>query len=451
MEKNLKTKIEFVNHASVLISFENISILSDPWYKGHAFNKGWRLIYENENQKIIDVLNKTTHIYISHEHPDHFRTDFFKNPQILEILLKKKIKILFQKTLDKRVVNFLSKLGLEIIELSSGEKTKLNEKLEIRIIRFGLYDSSILIKTPHESILNINDCALYEKKEIIKFKKKYGSIDVLLKQFSYASGFFVHSKKLRMEDAKERLNNIEKIAENLNCKNIIPFASFIHFSNESNFFLNDSINTPDIVKDYFSNKKYNVVIFSPGEVQETDNLKQNANSLNFWREKYKSIDQKIKDKYDTSINFSDLNNEFLKYQKRIFKINSKNLINIIYKLNFLKFFQPLIIKLSDHNEIYTYTIFKGLVPVKNKNNIKPDITMHSQMLHFIFKFEFGFDTLTVNGCFQTDQKGLEKAIKSLSIEILNSMGLKFNLKLIFNFKLIYYFFKNLNSLKKKNV
>ena len=49
-----KTNIEFVNHASVLISYGDISILSDPWYKGSAFHYGWRLIYELDNKRISD-------------------------------------------------------------------------------------------------------------------------------------------------------------------------------------------------------------------------------------------------------------------------------------------------------------------------------------------------------------------------------------------------------------
>ena len=71
------TKIEFVNHASVLISCNEISILSDPWYFSSIFNQGWRLIYENQIKYIEEVLSRTTHIFISHEHPDHFNPKFF--------------------------------------------------------------------------------------------------------------------------------------------------------------------------------------------------------------------------------------------------------------------------------------------------------------------------------------------------------------------------------------
>ena len=55
--------------------------------------------------------------------------------------------------------------------------------------------------------------------------------------------------------------NIEKIAENLNCKNIIPFASFIHFSNESNFFnisnvTYTAINIDPPTNSYFNSSTY---------------------------------------------------------------------------------------------------------------------------------------------------------------------------------------------------
>ena len=61
-----KTTIEFVNHASALISFGKIGILSDPWYSKSVFHHGWRLLYENENQYINEVL-ATTKCWINYE------------------------------------------------------------------------------------------------------------------------------------------------------------------------------------------------------------------------------------------------------------------------------------------------------------------------------------------------------------------------------------------------
>jgi len=89
--KNNNLKIKFVNHASVVISNDDISVLSDPWYSGNVFNDGWSLLYENEAKEIKDTIKKITHIWISHEHPDHFSIKFFKEFQSL--IIEKKIKI----------------------------------------------------------------------------------------------------------------------------------------------------------------------------------------------------------------------------------------------------------------------------------------------------------------------------------------------------------------------
>ena len=74
----MKTSIQFINHASVIIKGDNISVLSDPWYQGDSFHKGWNLLFETSEEKQREAINKITHIWISHEHPDHFSILFFK-------------------------------------------------------------------------------------------------------------------------------------------------------------------------------------------------------------------------------------------------------------------------------------------------------------------------------------------------------------------------------------
>ena len=63
--------------------------------------------------------------------------------------------------------------------------------------------------------------------------------------------------------------------------------------------------------------------------------------------------------------------------------------------------------------------------------------------------DFGFDTLTVNGCFESTKDGFIKSTKSFALGSLNSMGLKLNLSLLFNFKLILFFFNLLRKVVKK--
>ena len=101
----MSTSLQLINHASILVNDGGISLLSDPWYQGEAFHKGWNLIHELTDEEIINLLDQVTHIWISHEHPDHFSIMFFK--KFGDKIKDRNIQIIFQKTNDKRVETFL--------------------------------------------------------------------------------------------------------------------------------------------------------------------------------------------------------------------------------------------------------------------------------------------------------------------------------------------------------
>ena len=63
--------------------------------------------------------------------------------------------------------------------------------------------------------------------------------------------------------------------------------------------------------------------------------------------------------------------------------------------------------------------------------------LNSESLNFLFNNSFGFDTLTVNGCFEEGRVGgFVAATKSLAIENLNNLGIAISPSLIFNFSII---------------
>ena len=211
--------------------------------------------------------------------------------------------------------------------------------------------------------------------------------------------------------------------------------------------MNDSINTPEIVNNYLTKNSVDSVIMRPGEKQSLNEIKQDKNSLAFWKNKYlmNMKDKKI-DFYKNNNTFEDIQNDFVSYQKKIFEKNSKTLIYFLHKLNFLGAFQRLNIFVLDNEQNYEYSIFSGL---KKTNNNQYDISMHSESLSFIFKNEFGFDTLTVNGCFECEPKNFSKVSKTLALGSLNSMGIKLNLGIIFKLDIIFLFMKKLIVFLKK--
>ena len=47
----MESTISLINHASVKIDIDNVSIISDPWFEGAAFHKGWNLLYELQDEE----------------------------------------------------------------------------------------------------------------------------------------------------------------------------------------------------------------------------------------------------------------------------------------------------------------------------------------------------------------------------------------------------------------
>ena len=442
----MKSTVKLINHASAKISVDGVSIVSDPWYDGSVFHKGWKLIYELPVEETKKHLEKTDYIYVSHEHPDHFSPGFFFNKEYRAILERNKTKILFQETKDKRVYNFLIKKGFDVIEVPNKKYITLKNNVKIKIVKFGYIDSALIIEGSKDKILNLNDCPLNDISEIKRFKKEHGVFDLLLTQFSYAAWKGNEdNKEYRQNAASEKLETIINQYNILECKNVIPFASFIYFSNKLNKFMNDEINKPHLFQESLKSK-INTIILAPGEEQHISELVQNRDSLVFWKNKYDMINNLPLDTFDKSIDFETLKNEYTKYKNKIMELNSKFLIYFSSKIKFLQFFQPINIFLLDHKKNYEFSLIDGF---KETNNNKHDISMHSESLSFIFKNDFGYDTLTVNGCFNASKEGFIKSTRSFAIGSLNSMGLKVNFSLIFNFNLILFFLKLLRKVSKK--
>lgn len=442
----MKTSIQFINHASVIIKGNNISVLSDPWYQGDSFHKGWNLLFEISDEQQLEVLNNITHIWISHEHPDHFSIPFFK--KFSDQINKRQIKILFQNTKDKRVVQFIKSLSINYIELKDNINLKLDETFSVTCLKNGFYDSALLVTNQNEKILNLNDCDVTDKNIAKKFLSKTGEVDVLLTQFSYAAWKGgIANKKWRIGAALEKLNTMDLQISTFNPRFVIPFASFIYFSNKENFYLNDSINKPSDVIDKFKHSKSKIVILKPNDLisNNFDNY-SNVESIDFWNKHYTEITQKKINVYDT-LNYELIYENFLKYCERISIKNNMTFIAIIRSISPIPIFQPVVANIIDLNITLKFDYVSKKI---EKTTEVPMICLKSESLNFIFVNSFGFDTLTVNGCFEEGiAGGFVMASKTLAIENLNNLGISVTPSFIFNFFIIKLFILRLYRVAKK--
>lgn len=441
-------KLEFINHASVLISNEEVGLLSDPWYQGDAFHKGWNLMYDLSDDEINGLLDRTTHIWISHEHPDHFSVMFFM--KFGDLIKEKGIEILFQETSDKRVEGFLKSKDFNLQILKQNKWTEISNKFSILNFKDGFYDSGLCIDVAGKKFLNLNDCEVKTPERCKEVFKLVGECDFLISQFSYAA--WKGGKKniqWRKRAAREKLETLGLQADFFKPKALIPFASFVYFSNQDNFYLNDESNKAKDVVDYFqSNSNFDVLIMKPFQVLETDNYSSfsNEKALKFWDEASKKINEIEKKKFEI-IKLQELNKSFKIYKERVFKNNSRTFIWLIRFLSPIKAFKPIKILLNDQNIVLDFDLFSERLKVTKS---KPDVSMSSESLDFIMKNTFGFDTLTVNACFEEMQTGgFSKMTKTMAIENLNNIGISISISIFIRIDIILLFISRLFVVNKK--
>lgn len=436
-------KLKFINHASVLVRYGNIGLLSDPWYNGAAFHNGWRLLHELPVADVKNVLDYTTHIWVSHEHPDHFSVPFFSKYK--EIINEKKIKILFQRTYDKRVVNFLKKLSFEVVELDFNIPYALSTEVDVTCFKDGFYDSAIFVKCGEIKVLNLNDCEIRSKRRAQEIKKYTGDIDILLTQFSYAAWKGnPENVHWREAAANEKIETMRLQIEEFQPKYVIPFASFVYFSNSRNQYLNDACNTPKKVLDSMVDYHNNIIVMRPMDYLH-DAVKNVQKAVKFWERKYNLIDRTI-DKYE-SVPFDQLSSEFNTYVKRIEDNNNLKLMKFTRYLSPIKVFRPVVILLDDLQCTVRIDIIHKTI---QKVELPPQLQMSSESLKFLFSNSFGFDTLTVNGCFkETNRGGFSLATRTLAIENFNNLGFSWQLKTLLQIRLFVVFMSRLYRVARK--
>ena len=429
------TKITFLNHASFIIEYNNIKILNDPYLSGSAFNNGWNLLQEFDHKEYLEDI---THICFSHEHPDHFSIPFLKS---IDESKRTKITIIYQDTFDKRVKSFCQKLGYQFLEFENLIEKQIKENFSITIGKVPFYDSWINYKVNGKNILNVNDCVIENPSVANQIKKNIREVHTLLTQFSYASYIPENEQK---EKALKCLENIKIQDEILKPNFIIPFASFIYFSNTQNRFMNKNINTIEKTYDYLTkNCNSNPIILAPNEIWDLQ-IKDNKKSLLFWKNIYDNLNDldyyEEKDLYK----LNELTDKSQKYIEKVYKKNNGLILKILYKLKILS---PVNIFISDLNIYLNFSIIDGLTEISENKLNENFVKMDSNSLAFIFDYEYGLDTLLVNARFETFKTYKNNLIKSFAIGALNNTGRFMRFRDLFKYLNINFIERTLKKLK----
>ena len=410
-------KIEFVNHASVIIEYCGVRMIFDPWIEGRVFNNGWDLItptkFPYENFKSI------THIWFSHEHPDHFFPPNIKN---IPKEYRQKIVVLYQETIDKKVIGYCRKMGFkDVVELKPDTPLKLLHDLSIVCSPWRSGDSYLYLKAGKESLLNTNDCVLLSEDEIKSVAERVGKVDVLLTQFSLSSWEGNPEEiERRKAGAQTMLDRIVRQTNIFNAQYVIPFASYVWFCHDENYYINSEANRIDLVDDELRKKtKATPIVMYPNDGWVVGESFDSAPAIAKYVEDFDSLPSRekfkiaivpepvLKDEARSfiaklveksghlrmAVSFARLTYSKRKSKSTNLAMTIKNLIGLI----FLEI-EPSYIYLHDHQKSYAFDLNNGLVE-SNKSKEQCDIILGSDSLSYGFKNLFGGESLLVNGRF----------------------------------------------------
>jgi UDP-MurNAc hydroxylase len=409
-------EITWVNHASFVIEQGQTGLICDPWIEGSVFNNGWDLLSPSRWQ--YDDFRRLTHIFFSHEHPDHF---FPPNIQKVPQDARGGLEVIYQATQDHKVIDYCRKLGFRTRELRPFEWTDLGNSMRVKCGPFPPYDSWLLIDVDGFKILNLNDCQVKNLAVARNLLKKTGPIDVLLSQFSYAC-WVGNPEEVegRRRVAKRALEQISFQMEIFRPRYFIPSASFILFSHEENNYLNDSINRVDaVVKFVQAYTGVEVFAMYPGEKWVVGAQHDGSEALR----KYSADYERGVGAYHKSESTprSELDQIAENHLTRLRSKNNWAFVKLA-ALRPARLFGPVTVFLTDYGHAVQFDIFRGLREAPDVKSSDADISMSSASLAFVLKNDFGFDTLYVNACFRASGKGFRQFERSVSLALLNNTG-----------------------------
>lgn len=386
-------KIEFINHSSFIIEYKDVKLICDPWLEGTAFDNGWGLLSKSEIS--YARFNEITHIWFSHEHPDHFSPP---NLNKIPLAFKNKMTVLFQETADRKVFDYCKKNGFgAIVELKKDEYFTIFDDLRILCNPYTDGDSYALFSTNNHKILNLNDCIVNTSEKAEELAKITGEVDVLFTQFGYANKVGNENEiQLRIEASNEKLERIRHQVRFLKPKAIVPFASFIYFCHEENDYMNKGLNRIDKVSDFVALELNTpCVVLYPGDRWECGKTHDSLDSLEKYNLDYENLNA-ISFIKTQSVDLNELKEKCIDFMNRLKKNNTR------YRRDIGSMHANIYI--TDYGRSFSMTGRKGLTEI-NMEYQNCDIALSSEALYYCFKFLWGFGTLNINARFQTPKNG----------------------------------------------
>ena len=424
-----ETVIRVVSHACALVEHGSVGLLTDPWWSESIFNCSWELL--QGTVEVGDVLTDVTHVYVSHEHPDHFHV-----PTIRRIHSFISPIFLLCPTADRRLEKWFEREGLQYC-LVGRNGVRLSDELNFHVFANGLYDSWSVLSTPTGAIVNLND-AKPTSRELSAVRRRFGPVSVLLTQFGFAEwpGSCDDTAKIAQTRARY-LGKLSKQVQQLKPSYVIPFASFVKFSHEENEWANlhqvsileaaDCIHKSGSIPLVVAPNEATVVLknMTPLDIAEVEKL--NMRGIESWNTIRIHAMARPTKRSGNFVPLEDIATMVADFGKNLHRVNNRLLLWLAQQI--FGVCGPVNILLVDHPFQPAIMIdpLRGIVtPCPHQT---ADVSMNSAALRGIFSTEFGADQIVVMMRFQSfNAEGATKLHKAFSIQTLNRCGIFFSFR-----------------------
>jgi UDP-MurNAc hydroxylase len=382
-----------VSHASVLLEDGNTAILTDPWLMGEAFNESWALI--SRPSMTPDALKAVTHIWISHEHPDHLDFATLKNIPAED---RATITLLYQRHFSPRVVRALGRLGFgEVQELPLTRWTEIGNNLSVMCCSVGTIDSLLAVRSGDITVLNVNDCIM-NSRAARAAARQLGAVDVLLTQFSFAN-WIGNPHDANVEAPRHKLSEMEAYINYFQPKLTIPFASFVYFCHEENRFMNAWINKPHLVCEQLRHTPTQIQFLYNGDRWSNETgVQLNGDPIERYRADYDKVTERPYRRHRgyPLAELLDLGQDLT------------DKVRPCFKWLLLRTVTPIHFYVYDLDKAICFDLRGGTVQSVARHKSECDIELGSQALWYAFKYSWGFGTLEVSGRYKLINRNVNK-------------------------------------------
>lgn len=397
----------------------DVTLVVDPWWSGSAFNQGWDLVAPTPFG--VELFERATHIWFSHEHPDHFSPPFLKQ---IPAASRSRITVLYQEAADGKVADFCRGLGFRVQLLPDGRQVEIAPDVHAVCGQVPFYDSWLYLRAGGQGILNLNDCVLDNETVIDRVARMCGAVDVMYTQFSYANWVGnAGQKELRQAAAREKLTRIELQMRKFRPRFVVPFASFVWFSHEENEYLNDSVNHVADVARFIRERGGRPLVFYPGDVWTEGEEHDNAASVTKWDVALAGLGERPRGT-GREVAFEALQQVSTAYVDRLRTRNNAVLLRLLTRFGI---FPELLVYLWDLRRAARFDLARGLRASELPREAC-HVAMSSESLAYVFRFDWGFDTLSVNGRFEDIRGAEQRLLRVFGVGTLNNTGRRLELR-----------------------